>query len=178
MSPWLSCWGLSYSRLNSREHEYKLRSCFWVSLSGPETQASCSWARTVNISGPHRGCTFYRKPHITSEPTPDKMTWIKKGIHHIEFGESMAQGPLLRSLLVSLKLPVSPDLSHLIPKMLLYPVDDTGAHMGTGPGHTSSLLSQHVDFYWAAGQGCQDSWPRPHHISVSWLLPSFRKGNR
>lgn len=59
----------------------------------------------------------------------------------------MAQGPLLRSLLVSLKLPVSPDLSHLIPKMLLYPVDDTGAHMGTGPGHTSSLLSQHVDFY-------------------------------
>lgn len=171
MNPWLSCWGLCYSLLNSREHVYKLRSCFWVSLSGPDTQASCSCARTVNISGPHQGCTFHRQPHITSEPTPNKMTWIKKGIHHTESGESMLQA--------TPEEPNGQPLSLLILKMLLYSGRYRCPHGSEVSGHTSSLLSQHVNFCWAAVvKGVKDSWPPPHHTSVSWLHPSFRKGDR
>ena len=131
MNPRLSCWGLSYSLLNSREHMYKLRSCFWVSVSEPETQAPHSRAGTVNISGPQQGCTFYRIPHVTSEPTPNKVMWIKRGVHHTEAGGSMAQEPLLRRVwpFVDLKLPVSPGLRFLTPEMLLCPGDDTGDHM-------------------------------------------------
>lgn len=165
MNPWLSCWGLSYSLLNSREHVYKLRSCFWVSLSGPDTQASCSWARTVNISGPHQGCTFHRKPHIISEPTPNKMTWIKKGIHHTESGESMLQA--------TPEEPTGQPLSLLILKMLLYTVDDTGAHMvqkflDTRP-HSSPNMSISVEQLWSRVSGLLA--PTPSHICI--LTTSF-----
>lgn len=91
----------------------------------------------------------------------------QEGIRHTESGESMLQA--------TPEEPNGQPLSLLILKMLLYSVDDTGAHMvqkflDTRP-HSSPNMSISVE---QLVKGVRTLAPTPSHLYPDYILPSGR----